>query len=136
MDGTKIAAQGAKLTLTDGRVVAVRFGMRELSRLEDTFGSMQGVQAALTDAPFGSLVKALAIGTQREGVTLDALWDLLEPAMYVEYGRIIDAALSEAFPDEAGSGNDQADPTSASPGGTTTTSPSSSSAAPSGSSGA
>lgn len=136
MTTNKLLARGSKLTLTDGRVVHARFGMRELADLEDKFGSIVASQEALESGKtFKSTVEILAIAVAHEGITLNDLWDLLEPARFADYFEVIGAAMGEAFPSQDGPGNSEAGATTGSPSDTGSTSPSSSSAGPNKSSG-
>lgn len=119
---TRLAAPGVPLDLTDGRTVHVRFGMRALMRLEDRFGSLQGVarvfQAAQSGegtAVVGSAVAILACGLQGEhdgsGAPLtdpERLADLLDPLRLQDYVTAAGEALTQAFPVQAAPGNDGA----------------------------
>jgi hypothetical protein len=133
---SKLLARGVEVTLADGRVARLRFGMRELAELEDLFGSLNGSQEALAGGKtFKSTAQLLAIGLAHEGLTLEQLWDLLIPADTHLYAEAIVDAISQSFPDSDGPGNSEAGTTTGSPSSTGTTSPSSSSAGPSTSSG-
>lgn len=133
-DSRRVAARGAPLTLLDGRTVTVRFGMRELSELEEQFGSMHAVQDSLaTGKTFTSLCRVLAVAT---GIAVDDLFDLLHPAEVEAYSEVLNVALTEAFPQPPETpGNPPAGTTPGFPGLTSTTSAPSPSAALIGSSG-
>lgn len=145
--GTQLAADGTKLTLPSGHVVRVRYGFRALLALEQHFGGLANIQAAVSQNAEGAalqpLVHMLAAGLLREHdgtgapLTYDRLADVLDetpPAQVQPFltaaGEAVAAAMAEAFPPASkdAEGNDQGQ--TASPGPTGTTPPPSSSDAP------
>ena len=99
--GTRLLAQGAPLTLTDGRTVNVRYDMRALVLIEQHFGSTTAMAVELSDPTgkkFTALIHALACGLTHEGLDYDALLDLLHPSQVEEYDQAMEAAWDEAFP--------------------------------------
>ena len=100
--GTRLLAQGAPLTLTDGRTVHVRFGMRALAQIEQHFGSITHMTVELnkpSGKKFTAAVHVLAAGLGHEdGLDYDTLLDLLHPAQMDAYDQALEAAWDEAFP--------------------------------------
>ena len=132
-ESDRILAPGHTLTLVDGRVVTLRYGMRGLKALEDEFGSLNSLEEAVgldeegrpTGKVIGPIVAMLAAGLTAEGISADQLLDLLDPARLDEYADAAGKALEQALPAaEAGPGK-----ASPSHGGTSTTSPPSASGA-------
>lgn len=99
--GQRLLAQGAPLTLTDGRMVNVRYDMRALVLIEQHFGSTTAMAVELSDPTgrkFTALVHALACGLTHEGLDYDALLDLLHPSQVDAYDEAMEKAWDEAFP--------------------------------------
>lgn len=94
----RLLAQGAPLTLTDGREVRVRFDMRALVLAEKEFGSIEGMAQALNadDVKFTTYVRVLECALSRD-VSHDELLDVL-PTDMVALDRVIADAFEEAFP--------------------------------------
>lgn len=138
--GAQLAAAGAPLTLPNGHAVRVRFGFRALMQLEQEFGGLGNIQAAVSRDGSGETLKPtlmmLAAGLQKQHdgagapLTFDRLADLLDDAPPSEVqqwlevaGEAVTAAMVEAFPPpKDAEGNEPTDPT-ASPGLTGTTPP-------------
>lgn len=111
--GTRLLAQGAPLTLTDGRTVHVRYDMRALVLIEQHFGSTTHMAVQLSDPAgkkFTALVHALACGLTREGLDYDALLDLLHPSDVDSYDEAMEAAWNEAFPESDDESAGEPDP--------------------------
>ena len=137
----KLVAEGKPLTLTDGSVVQIKYGMRSLLELERRFGGLSQIQTAISDDGTGKMVEPslqlLSCGllhahdAQGAPLTVDKLADLLAPADFQEAVQTAAAAMSEAFPTPAAA---PAAP-EPSPGAPGTTAPPSPSAEPTSSSG-
>lgn len=140
-DRDRIRAPGRPIVLADGRELSIRFGLDELCRLEEEFGSLVAFTDAINETKNGgnalfltTLRKVLAIALARHGVTDTELADLFSLEHRWQYrGAIIDA-YNEAMPAAVGSGKVSAE-TSSSRGPTSTTQEPSDSAAPTGPSG-
>jgi hypothetical protein len=101
-DGDRVIAPGVPLELNDGTTVRVRFGYKQLQRLEKRFGSLQalftGMEAGMSGEFFGSFFPALAIGCNKSE---DELSDLIEPGNAATHMQVLGEALEQAFPKEA-----------------------------------
>lgn len=136
-DSDRVLVAGVALVLTDGREVTLRYGMRSLKMLEDTFGTIADAQNALAAGgkAIGPLMELLAAGLVHEAITADAMLDLVEPAKMVSYTDALVAAFELAFP-AAGKAGAPAGAQNGSTGACSTTSPPSPSGAATTSSGA
>lgn len=114
-----VAAQGATITLADGTQAQLRYTMRSLDKLEQDFGSVEGVIDAfdaVTEGKqargpvFGPIVRLMvpglfgawrvhpATGELYElGATPDRAAELLDPAQVGAYAAAIGRAIKEAF---------------------------------------
>lgn len=124
-ESDRILAPGVPITLTDGREVRVRYGMRALKMLEDEFGGLGAVEDVLdgNGKMIGPIVMMLAAGLSHEHISADELLDLTDPAELASYGDAVSAAFGQAFP-QASQGNVEGNGASEgpSPGQTSTTS--------------
>ena len=96
-DAARIRAEGAKVELTDGRIVAVRFDIAALMRIEDEFGSLAAAFRA--EKHVSTVVRQLAIGLAHEGFTVDTLIPLLDSRRMHDYQEALGVAWQEALPD-------------------------------------
>lgn len=141
-DRDRIRASGRPVVLADGRELVIRFGLDELCRLEDEFGSLVAFTDAINATSEGgnarflsTLRTVLAVGLARHGVTYADLDKLFVLEYRWQYrGAIIDA-YNEAMPPASGAGKASAE-TSTSRGPTSTTPEPFVSAVPSSTSGA
>lgn len=132
-EGDRILAAGVALTLADGRDVRVKYSMRSLKALEDTFGSIEAAHRALlgllgpaaTNRKIvGTIVPWLAAGLLHEGIAEAALWDLVRIEDLGRYLDVVFAGVDEAFPPPASPGKGEGDePVGASSGDGSTTPP-------------
>lgn len=141
-DAARIAGQGEKITLADGRTLRVRYPMKAMLAIEERWGSINAIQAlvgidekgAAVGKVFGPLIDLLEIGLAHENLGRDELLDLTDPAQLNSYWEAVGRALHQALPDAgeaAARGNGQGElTTSSSPGPTFTTPPPSPSAGP------
>lgn len=126
-DRDRLRAGGRSVVLADGRELAVRFGLDELCRLEDEYGSLVAFTEAINATKAGGnarfltpLRKVLAIGLARHGITYEDLDTLFVIEQRWQYrGAIIDA-YNEAMPPASSEGKALAE-TSTSRGATSTT---------------
>lgn len=104
-----VGYQGEPLALTDGRTVHVKYGMRGLMQIEQTFGSLGAVQGAVSQDGSGQVftpaLKLLAAGLigQHDGNgaplnDVDRLADLIDPAAFQDAVSAAGKALVAAFP--------------------------------------
>lgn len=135
----RLLAQGAPITLADGREARVRFDFRALVLVEEQFGSIVAMAQRLNDPKdkkYSFFAKALACALHREdGLDEDALIDLLDPAQMSDYDEALQIAWEQAFPKPAESDPNPDGETTDSPGSSTTTAPPSASVAAMASSG-
>lgn len=141
-----VGYEGEPLTLTNGREVRIKYGMRGLLRLEEEFGGLGNIGEVVRGQGgrvLASTMTLLACGLlgEHDGsgapLTADRLADLLDPTRFHDYGNAAGRALSAAFPQAPQDGAaQQADPQTDSRGPSGTTSLSSSSVAATPSSGA
>lgn len=138
----RIVSKAVDITLADGRVVGLRYGMAGVVALEQEFGGLRGVGEAFEHinaggAVYTSILGLIAAGLTHHGITREQVLrdDLLDLARVEEYAVAALEAWSLAFPTadssevvDLGEGNREA--RRASRGRTGTTSPRSSSAAP------
>lgn len=105
-DADRLLAEGVPLTLTDGREVYLRYGMRALKMLEDKFGSLEVAQNALGGGGkmIGPLMDLLSAGLAHEGISADELLDLVDPYSLEKYTELLIAAFDQAFPASSGKG--------------------------------
>lgn len=111
-DAERIAARGRPITLTDGREVRIRFGLRGLAQLERSFGSLKAVAEVLKaavaapgeSAILDHLFTLIEAGLVHEKITADELDELLDPAQLHRYSAAMAAAFTEAMPKDATSG--------------------------------
>jgi hypothetical protein len=103
---TQLAAEGEPLTLTNGHQVRIRYGMKSLMRLEDTFGGLKNI-AVDTDGTkpiIGPLMDLLACGLLHEHdgqgapLTREHLAELVDPKDFQRVLETAGKALSDAFP--------------------------------------
>lgn len=111
MDGTRLLAQGEPLTLTDGRQVSIRYGMRSLLELERRFGGLAAVQGAISQDGTGPMIEPslqlISCGLLHEHdgngapLTPDRLAELLPADGYQRAVETAAKAMHEAFPTPA-----------------------------------
>lgn len=105
-DSDRILAAGKPLILADGRTVTLRFGLRAIKMIEDSFGSLGAIEEIFaTDdngvpkgKVVGPLVEVLAAGLSHEKLTADELLDLLDLGELNAYMAAALAAVGEALP--------------------------------------
>jgi hypothetical protein len=99
--GEKLVARGHQIVLADGSVRALRYSMRSLVEIETEWGSLQGMQDALSNSDgriMTSVSKILQFGIEPR-MDFDEVLDGLELARFQEYFDVLALALAEAFPD-------------------------------------
>ena len=136
-DADRLAADGIPLRVGD-RTVGLRFTMRSMKVLEQSYGSLSGVNKVLqpllaadedgvplAPCPYTTLLPLLAAGLLHEGLDEDALGDGLSPAQFAEARSALVDAINVSFPEPSGKApeGDQDEPPPASPGASTSTSP-------------
>lgn len=112
IDRKAVAAQGVDITLRDGRVLDMRYGMAGVVALEETFGSLKGVAEAFAilgtgeGAAFTAILGLVGAGLVHHGITRADLLrhDLLELTRLMEYADAAGAAFDRAFPAPASAG--------------------------------
>lgn len=125
-EADRLAADGSPITLADG-THHLRYGMRGIKMLQDSFGSLKAVNEYLRaegEPRIAPLMDLLAAGLHRDGITADALLDLADSRQIQVYLDAAVDALSESLPSSAEV--DDADPKASvtpSPGSSSTTSP-------------
>lgn len=110
-DSDRLLAEGAPITLSDGRVVYLRYGMRAIKTLEDRFGSTEAIDEALkqmtslkgkalthiSDFVAAGLIHQPILNGGDEPVSREQLDDLLDTRNLRDYALGIDLALGQAF---------------------------------------
>jgi hypothetical protein len=109
-DSDRILAEGAPITLSDGRAVRLKYGMRALKRLEDTYGSTIAIDTAVQDVlnAKGKLLTTLSTlmlaGLMHEPplngegtLTEDAIEELFDLKRVGEYALAVSNAFQQAF---------------------------------------
>lgn len=111
-DADRLLADGIPVTFSDG-VHHLRFTMRSLKMLEDTFGGVEAVGTYLAGVVDGSATKRvgplmdlLAAGLAHEHLTSDEVLDLAESFRFHAYLEACIDGINLAFP--AASEDDQA----------------------------
>lgn len=112
IDRKAVVAQGVDVTLRDGRVLDMRYGMAGVVALEETFGSLKGAAEAFQllstgeGASFTAILGLVGAGLVHHGVTRADLirHDLLELSRLMEYANAAGEAFGRAFPAPASAG--------------------------------
>ena len=128
---TDLLSLGQPVTLANGEVRRLRFGMKELVQLERRFDSLQKFMDSLRERPFGTLAAVFAIVFH---VTEDEAMELVDPKRLNAYFDAISGEIVASV-GEPSEGEAKAPETAQSPGSASTTSGSSSSASAPSSSG-
>lgn len=101
-DSDRLLGAGKTVVFIDGSTHTLRFGFRALKILEDDFGSVSGVGAALSNnAVFGTIARVMAAGLAHEHLSFDDLLDRLDPQRLADYTQSSIDALTEALPQVA-----------------------------------
>lgn len=112
-DADRLLAEGAPITLRDGRVVHLRYGFRGLLELERRLGSTREIDAAILEIlnaeglAYTKLSHFICAGlTHVEGFASDdELLELLDSKRLFAYGKAVGDALAEAFPEAETNGD-------------------------------
>jgi len=109
-----IKADGAKITLTSGSVMQIKYDMAALIEVEKEHGSVTALYEKLKEGDkgpiFGTLAHALWAGTNRK-MPFEAFVNLLSTHSIEEYSNAFAEAIQEAFPvaEESDSGKAETD---------------------------
>jgi len=103
---TAVAARSVDITLTDGRVLGMRYGMAGVAALEEEFGGLGEVAEAFQllqggkGKVFTAIIGLVGAGLAHHGITKAEVirHDLLDLNRIMEYGEAAAEAFNRAFP--------------------------------------
>ena len=103
---TAVVARSVDITLTDGRVLGMRYGMAGVAALEEEFGGLGEVAEAFAllqggkGKVFTAIIGLVGAGLAHHGITKAEVirHDLLDLNRIMEYGEAAAEAFDRAFP--------------------------------------
>lgn len=104
----QIMGEGRSIALSNGTTVQIRYGMKELKKIEQKFGSLQAMLTELQKGQdgmvIGTMCDLLWIGVVGWAGSEDEFMDHLKPQDIGDYVGTVSAALQEAFPPQTAQG--------------------------------
>lgn len=99
---SQLLGRGQSLPLTNDSEVTLRYGMKELAKIEDRYGSIDAMLKELDKGAEGkvmtTVIELLWFGQHGWVGDREEFVDHLDPRQIEEYTRTITAALNDAFP--------------------------------------